>query len=35
MQASVPAPRENYPTEQSQFLSGIGRREADFDDLEE
>jgi hypothetical protein len=24
-----------YPTKQSQFLSDIGRRDADFDDLEE
>jgi hypothetical protein len=28
----APAP---YPTKQSQFLSDIGRRDADFDDLEE
>jgi flagellar biosynthesis/type III secretory pathway chaperone len=28
-------PPRSYPTEQSQFLSDIGRRDADFDDLEE
>jgi uncharacterized coiled-coil protein SlyX len=28
-------PPRSYPTEQSHFLSDIGRRDADFDDLEE
>jgi len=28
-------PPRSYPTEQSQFLSDIGRRDTDFDDLEE
>jgi hypothetical protein len=28
-------PPRSYPTEQSQFLSDIGRRDLDFDDLEE
>jgi hypothetical protein len=28
-------PPRSYPTEQSQFLSDIGRRAPDFDDLEE
>jgi hypothetical protein len=35
VQASAPAAPKSYPTEQSQFLSEIQRRQADLDDLEE
>ena len=34
-QTPAPAPPRSYPAEQSQFLSDIGRRDPDFDDLEE
>jgi len=34
-QTPAPAPPRSYPAEQSQFLSDIGRRAPDFDDLEE
>jgi hypothetical protein len=34
-QTPAPAPPRTYPTEQSQFLSDIGRRDPDFDDLDE
>jgi len=34
-QTPAPAHPRAYPTEQSQFLSDIGRRDPDFDDLDE